>query len=590
MDRMLSERIIAASGAKKASLVLKHARVVNVFTAELEEGDIAIEDGYIVGVGDYAGVTEVDLEGMVVCPGLIDGHIHLESSMVAPGEFEKAVVPHGTQAVVTDPHEIANVAGVEGIRFMMERTKGLTLDVYFMLPSCVPATGLDESGAVLTAEKLAPLYEEERVLGLAELMNSYGTVRAQKEILEKTEAARARGLLIDGHGPGLSGRELNAYVTAGVKSDHECSEAGEAIEKIRRGQWVMIREGTAARNLEALLPLFQEPYYHRCMLVTDDKHPGDLIRLGHLDYIIRKAISLGADPIHAVMMGSFHGAEYFGLREVGAIAPGYKANLLVISDLNDFKVKQVYKNGKLVAENGVMKEGILAAENRSVETPVRVGDSFHLKEIRPEDLAVEKKSDTIRVLCLTPGELITESREVAWTENEGFAPGVCVEEDIVKMAVLERHHDTGHMGLGFLGGYGLKRGAVATSIAHDSHNLIIAGTNDSDMALAGNTVRKNRGGLAVVADGKVLGELPLPIAGLMSEEPAQWVDERLEELKARTRELGIGESIDPFMTLAFASLPVIPKLRLNTYGLIDTEKQEIVEVMVSCTSKSTANR
>ena len=583
MDRMLAERILAASGAKKASMVLKHAKVVNVFTAELEDGDIAVEDGYIVGVGDYEGQTEIELGGAVVCPGLIDGHIHLESSMVAPGEFERSVVPHGTQAVITDPHEIANVAGAEGIRFMMERTRGLTLDVYFMLPSCVPATGLDESGAVLSAEALSPLYEEERVLGLAELMNSYGTVRADKGILNKVEEARNRNLLIDGHAPGLSGRELNAYVTAGVQSDHECSDAGEAVEKLKRGQWVMIREGTAARNLRALMPLFQEPYYHRCMLVTDDKHPGDLIRLGHLDYIIREAISLGADPVHAVMMASFHPASYFGLREVGAIAPGYKANFIVVSDLKDFKVKQVYKNGKLVAENGVMKEGILAAEQRSVETPARVGDSFHLNEIRPEDFRMEKKGSTIRVLCLTPGELTTKELLAPWTENQGVAPGVNIEQDIVKMAVLERHHNTGHMGLGFLGGYGLKRGAVATSIAHDSHNLIVAGACDQDMALAANTVRKNRGGLAVVADGKILGELPLPIAGLMSEEPAEWVDEKLEELKAQTRDLGIGDSIDPFMTLAFASLPVIPKLRLNTYGLIDVEKQEIVETIISCT-------
>ncbi|MEY8353370.1 adenine deaminase [Lachnospiraceae bacterium 54-53] len=591
MDRTkLAERILAASGAKKASLVFKNARVVNVFTAEVEYGDIAVEDGCIVGIGNYEGKREIGLEGAVVCPGLIDGHIHLESSMVAPEEFERSVVPHGTRAVITDPHEIANVAGVEGIRFMMERTKGLTLDVYFMLPSCVPSTGLDESGAVLTAEALAPLYGEERVLGLAELMDSYGTVRADREILLKLQDAGRRILLVDGHAPGLSGRGLNAYVAAGVQSDHECSHAEEAIEKIRRGQWVMIREGTAARNLEALLPLFQEPYYHRCMLVTDDKHPGDLIRLGHLDHIIRKAVSLGADPVRAVMMGSLHAATYFGLRETGAVAPGYKADFIVVSDLKEFKVRQVYKNGRLVAENGMMKEEIPNREGRKAKTPLRVGDSFHLKEIRPEDLRMGEKGSAIRVICLTPGELTTSSRLAPWVEQEGYAPGVCVEQDIVKMAVLERHHDTGHVGLGFLGGYGLKRGAVATSIAHDSHNLIIAGTNDADMALAGNTVRKNRGGLAVAAGGRILGELPLPIAGLMSEEPAEWVEERLEELKAQTRKLGIGEDIDPFMTLAFASLPVIPQLRLNTYGLIDVEKQEIVDAVIPCSSKNTANR
>ncbi len=586
MDRKLAERILAAAGAKKASLVLKHGRVVNVFTAELLEADIAIEDGVIVGLGEYEGENEVDLQGAVVCPGLIDGHIHLESSMVAPGEFEKAVVPHGTLAVVTDPHEIGNVAGTDGIRFMMDRTEGLTLDVYFMLPSCVPSTGLDESGAELTAGKLAPLYEEERVLGLAELMNSYGTTRADSAILEKVEGALSRKKLIDGHAPGLSGRDLNAYVTAGVMSDHECSDASEALEKLRRGQWIMIREGTAARNLEALLPLFKEPYCHRCMLVTDDKHPGDLIRLGHLDYIIRKAVKLGADPIRAVIMGSWNAARYFGLKETGAIAPGYAANLIVVSDLEEFKVEKVYKNGKLVAEEGHMAEDILAAEKKITAIPPRVGDSFHLREITPEQLKIKKKGDTIRVLCLTSGELTTTERLVPWTEKEGTAPGVNIEEDIIKMAVFERHHDTGHIGLGFLGGYGLKRGAVATSIAHDSHNLIIAGTNDADMVLAGNAVRKNRGGLAVAADGKLLGELALPIAGLMSEEPAEVVDEKLEKLKEETRKLGIPEGIDPFMTLAFASLPVIPKLRLNTYGLIDAEQQKTVEVTVSCMEKS----
>ncbi|EFD01724.1 putative adenine deaminase, partial [Hungatella hathewayi DSM 13479] len=513
MDKKLSERILASAGTKKASLVLKHGTVVNVFTAALEQADIAVEDGYIVGVGDYEGVTEVDLKGAVVCPGLIDGHIHLESSMVAPGEFERTVIPHGTQAVITDPHEIANVAGVEGIRFMMERTAGLTLDVFFMLPSCVPATGLDESGAVLPADKLEPFYKDERVLGLAELMNSYGTTRADQGILDKLEGALGKNKLVDGHAPGLTGRELNAYVTAGVKSDHECSTASEAIEKLSRGQWIMIREGTAARNLEALMPLFQEPYYHRCMLVTDDKHPGDLLRLGHIDYIIRKAISLGADPVHAVIMGSCNAAQYFGLKDRGAIAPGYQANLIVVSDLENFRVEQVYKNGRLVAENGTMKEGVLAAERKNIETPVRVGDSFHLKELTPEQLYIEKKSGQVRVLCLTPGELTTTERLVPWTEKEGYAPGVDVDRDIVKMAVFERHHDTGHIGLGFLGGYGLKHGAVATSIAHDSHNLIVAGTNDADMILAGNTVRKNRGGLAIAADGKVLGELALPIAG-----------------------------------------------------------------------------
>lgn len=589
MERNLADRILAAAGTKKASLVFKNAQVVNVFTARLEKADIAIEDGYIVGLGEYLGEREVDLLGGVVCPGLIDGHIHLESSMIMPEEFERVVIPHGTQAVITDPHEIANVAGVEGIRYMIEETKKLYLDTYFMLPSCVPATPLDESGAVLSNKELEPFYREERVLGLAELMDAYHVTRGDQGILEKLSGANRWGKLVDGHAPGMGGKALNAYVTAGVESDHECSDAGEAIEKLSRGQWIMIREGTAAKNLEALIPLFEEPYYHRCMLVTDDKHPGDLLRLGHLDYIIRRAVSLGADPVHAVMMGSLHGAQYFGLKKVGAIAPGYKANFMVVSDLTHFQVKQVYKEGRLIAENGVMKDVCQdacqdvrqKARRRGatkVPVPESVGNSFHLKEILPEQLTIHGKGAQVRVLCLMPGELTTKERLVPWVEKEGYAPGVDVDEDVIKMAVFERHRGTGHVGLGFLGGYGLKEGAVATSIAHDSHNLIIAGTNDRDMALAGNVVRNNRGGLAITARGRVIGELPLPIAGLMSEESAETVDERLEALKEAAAQMGVSKDIDPFMTLAFTSLPVIPELRLNTYGLIDVMRQEVIEV------------
>lgn len=579
MDQRLAERIYAASGRKKPSLVLKNARMVNVFTSELEDGDIAIEDGYIVGIGSYEGERETDLNGNVVCPGLIDGHIHLESSMLSPEEFAKTVIPHGTSAVVTDPHEIANVAGAEGIRFMMDHTKDLDLDVYFMLPSCVPAAKLDESGAVLSADDLAPFYTDRRVLGLAELMDCHGTIQAEPNIMEKITSAADHGRVIDGHGPFLTGLQLNAYITAGVRSDHECSLLEEAVEKIRRGQWVMIREGTAARNLEALLPLFQEPYYHRCMLVTDDRHPGELSRLGHMDYIVRKAIKLGADPVHAVIMASYHAARYFRLDQAGAIAPGYQADLIVVSDLAEFNVSKVYRKGKLVAENGRLTENSGTETSKNNVLPYKVGDSFRLKEIVPQDFALNEDGDTIRVLCLIPGELTTKERLVSWTKKLSDDPKALAAADIVKMAVFERHHNTGHTGLGFLGGYGLKKGAVATSIAHDSHNLIIAGTNDQDMALAGNVVRKNRGGIAVAAGGVVLGELALPIAGLMSREPADWVGERLEELKKQAQLLGVGKEIDPFMTLAFASLPVIPMLRLNTCGLIDVERQEVLKTI-----------
>ncbi len=588
MKEQLYRRIQTASGEKKAQLVLKSAGVLNVFTEELESADVAISDGYIVGVGQgYEGEQEIELPGMIICPGFLDGHIHLESSMVVPVEFERAVLPHGTTGVVTDPHEIANVAGTEGIDYILEETGNLLLDVYFMLPSCVPATSLDESGAVLLAQQLEAYYQKDRVLGLAEMMNSYGTVHGDKEILEKFCGAKRHGRLIDGHAPGISGKALNAYVAAGVQSDHECSDAAEAMEKLRRGQWIMIREGTAAKNLEALMPLCREPFYQRCMFVTDDKHPGDLIRNGHMDGIIRQAIKLGARPAAAIKMASLNTAQYFGLRELGAVAPGYRADLTVLSDLENVSVCQVYKDGKLVARDGEVCEKarerqcpeILKQRQQDMEKRYpRVYRSFQMRKVRESDFAVEKNGSLIRAIRLTPGQILTEEREFAWTEHEGYAPGVDVTKDLIKMAVMERHHGTGHVGLGFLSGYGLKAGAVATSVAHDSHNLIVAGVNDPDMALAANTVRKYQGGLAVVRDGEVLGVLPLPVGGLMTQNPVEQTDEELERLKALTRELGIPDDIDPFMTLAFASLPVIPKLRLNTYGLIDVDSQIVVDI------------
>ena len=505
----LKQQILTAKGDVRAELVLKNARVINVFTNEIEQADVAIRQGVILGVGHYTGETELDLQGKYVCPGLVDGHIHIESSMLCGPAFEQAVLPHGTTAVVTDPHEISNVAGTAGLDFMLETTRDLALSVYFMLPSCVPATGLDESGAVLEAEQLRPYYQLPRVLGLAELMNSYGTVRADEKILQKICDCTAAGKKIDGHAPFLSGEELNAYIAAGVQSDHECSDIHEAMEKLRRGQYIMVREGTAAQNMDSLLPLFQEPYCSRCMLVTDDKHPGDLLQGGHIDYIIRKAIAAGVDPVVAARFA-------------------------------------------------------------------RVFDSFNMDEITPEQLQLKQTGTRQRVICLTPHALLTTEKIVPFCQHPGTAPGVDVAQQIVKLAVFERHHRSGHVGLGFLGNYGLQCGAVASSIAHDSHNLIVAGTNDADMVLAGNTVRKNKGGLAFALNGQVVGELPLPVAGLMSTESAESVEEKLQALKAALKAHGISEDIDAFMTLAFVSLPVIPKLRLNTYGIVDVDAQRIV--------------
>lgn len=576
--KLLREQVAAATGSKKAELVLKNAQIVNVFTQSVETGDIAIEGGYIVGIGNYEGITEKDLGGAYVCPGFLDGHIHIESSMTSPGEFERAVVPHGTTAVITDPHEIANVAGTAGIRFMMQSAQKLDLDVYFMLPSCVPATDLDESGAELLARDLEPFYADEKVLGLAEMMNAFGVTHGDKGCFEKLVQARSLKKAIDGHAPALSGKELNAYVTAGIRSDHECSDFEEAKEKFARGQWIMIRQGTAAKNLKALMGMFEDPYYQRCLLVTDDKHPGDLIRIGHIDAIIREAVSMGADPIRAIRMGTLNAAAYFGLHDMGAVAPGYKADLAVFDDLRTLNVKQVYKGGKLVAENGKMLHQKEKNTDWSTEIKERVFHSFHRVPITVEELQLKETTGTHqRVIDMVAHELITKERIEEWKELPGVAPGVDISRDIVKLAAIERHKNTGHVGLGFLGKYGLKKGAVATSIGHDSHNLVIAGVTDEDMVLAGNRVIENGGGLAIALEGKVLADLPLPIGGLMADEPVEVVDEKLEHMKKLSVELGISEDIDAFMTLAFISLPVIPKLRLNTYGVVDVEKHQVVE-------------
>ncbi len=577
MYNKINEKLIhVANGRQKADLVLKNANIINVFTESIEVGDVAVVDGMIAGIGTYEGVVEKDMTGKYLCPGFIDGHIHLESSMVAPTEFEKAVLPHGTTAVVTDPHEIANVAGCEGIEFMLKYTQDMTLDVLFMVPSCVPATGLDEAGACLEAADIAPFYDNDRVIGLAEMMNSFGVNQADPAILDKINATLEHQRIIDGHAPLLSGQELNGYVAAGIRSDHECSNAQEAKEKFARGQWIMVREGTAAHNLEALLPLFEAPYARRIMLVTDDKHPCDLLRDGHIDAIVRKAVQRGVDPITAIKAGTYNAASYFGLVNNGAIAPGYCADIAVLDNLTDLNVLEVYKDGVLVAEGGKsLVESTVPEMGQQIQE--RVYHSFHVDPVDASKLALEKKGEHIRVIDLNARELLTTERTAGWSCQEGCADGVDPEEDIVKIVALERHKNTGHIGKGFLGKYGLKKGAVATSVGHDSHNLVVAGTNDEDIACAANRVIKNEGGLAIALDGEIVADLPLQIAGLMSTLPLEEVDQRLEEMKAILREWGIPEEIDPFMTLSFVSLPVIPFLRLNTYGVIDVNQQKIVD-------------
>jgi adenine deaminase len=591
------DRILAAAGKIPVDLVLHNAGIINVFTGEIEYGDIAVFDGIIVGIGDYASLADnekiVDCTGRFISPGFIDGHIHIESSMLSPAEFAAAVVPHGTTAVITDPHEIVNVAGLAGLDYMLKASDQLPLEVFLMLPSCVPATSLDESGANLYAVDLAEYMKHDRILGLAELMDFYRTAEAREDIIDKILLTKQHKKQIDGHAPGLKTYSLNAYTTAGVASDHECSNIEEALEKLRRGQWIMIREGTAARNMEALMPLFEPAYAGRCMLVTDDKHPGDLLRQGHVDYLIRKAVEYGADPITAIRMATINAAQYFGLTGMGAAAPGYKADLVILKDLKSLTVEAVYKNGKLTADRGEYKEDNRRKEknclspqdiSKDINSTTKYPDnihkiytSFHLKELVPEDFTNTDNGNFMRVIELVPRELLTKELILPYPMKGFHADEEGIYEDIIKLAVAERHHNTGHIGLGYLKGYGLKAGAIASSVAHDSHNLIIAGTNNEDMCLAANQVRRNQGGLVIVENGRIAGELALPIAGLMCEDSADKVDAVLAALKQEARKLGVKEGIDPFMTLAFLSLPVIPEVRLTTKGIADVKTQKIVK-------------
>lgn len=553
------QRIIAvAAGREKADLVLKNAKYLNVFSNEFLCGDIAVANGLIAGVGKYDGKTEIDVSGKLVLPGFIDAHIHLESSMVTPAEFAKAVVAHGTTTVITDPHEITNVMGIDGVEYMIQASQNLPIDVHFMMPSCVPATEIDESGAELDRKDI-DLYldNNKKVLGLAEMMNYVGVINGDKNVLSKIVTSQAHHKKIDGHAPELSGNDLNAYIAAGVYSDHECSTFENALEKLRKGQFIMIREGTAAHNLKALMPLLTQQYYSRCMFATDDKHPSDLLYGGHIDYIVKQALKNGADPIVALKTATHHAARYFLLNNKGAIASGYLADIVVVDNLEDFNVETVFKCGKLVFDGEVKDFSAPTVDEKLAE---KCFDTFHLDSVTPSSFKVDGK---LGLIGLVGGELLTR--------NLGTADKIDVENDILKIACIERHKGTNHIGVGYVKGYSLKSGAVATSVAHDSHNIITVGCNDDDIAVAVNAIKDSKGGIAVVENGKIKVLLELPIAGLMSDEPLTTVNEKLENAKLSAYELGADKSIDPFMTLSFLSLPVIPSLRITTKGVFDAE-------------------
>ena len=558
------QRIIAAAaGREPADLVLKNATFVNVFSNELSNMDIAVSEGLIVGMGSYHGREEVDCTGKIVLPGFLDAHIHLESSLVSPTEFVKAVLPHGTTTVVTDPHEIANVMGTDGIEYMLQATENLPVDVRFMLPSCVPATPLDESGAILDYRAIDSFYDHPRVQGLAEMMNFVGAINGDEQTVEKIVAAQAHHKKIDGHAPDLVDNDLNAYIAAGVYSDHECHDLKDALAKLERGQFIMIREGTAARNLEALMPLLSSQYADRCMFCTDDKHPNDLLEKGHIDYIVKKAISLGADPITAVKVACHNAARYFLLNNRGGISPGYLADFVIIDNFRAFNIQQVYKKGVLMVDHGEVR-GFPAPEIEPYLVE-RAHKTFHVAALTAEDFAEKRPRG---VIGMVDGEITTV--------DAGYSDRIDVDYDILKIAVVERHKNTHHIGIGYIQGYGLKSGAVATSISHDSHNIIVVGTSEADMAAAVNRVVELNGGI-VVWDGEApIAEVPLAIAGIMSDEPLVTVNEKLEHAKEVAHTLGVNPGIDPFMTLSFMALPVIPSLRITTRGVFDVTTQSYV--------------
>ena len=568
----MSNIINVARGLEKADLVIKNANIMNVLSEEIHKGDIAICDGVIAGIGEnYSGEKEIDINGAYVTPSFIDGHVHLESTMMLPKEFAKTVLPAGTTTVIIDPHEISNVLGLHGISFMHEAVKDLPMNVYTMLPSCVPATPFETSGFDLNSYDLSLLIDKPWVLGIAEMMNFPGVLNLDKNVMAKLELAKSRGKRIDGHAPYLSGKDLCGYIASGVKSDHECTTPEEAIEKLRLGVYVMIREGTAAKDLDALIPVLKTSNTRKCIFVTDDRHPADLKE--HINGMVRRVVEAGVDPIKAVQVASLNTAEYFGLKDLGAIAPGYKADLLVLPDLKTFKPDIVLKDGQVVAQDG--KLAVEIPENDAIATR----NSVNVRWITMDDFKIQTEGDgvkKVRALEVIPHQLITKSvmSDVKVVDGNAISN---VETDTLKICVIERHRATGNIGKGFVKGFNLKCGAIASTVAHDSHNMIVIGTNDFDMYTAAVALIKCQGGKVVVKDGEIISQLPLPIAGLMSDKEFDFVVEKCDELNKAAHSIGC-KLEDPFMTMGFLSLPVIPELKITDKGVFDTNKFDFVDI------------
>lgn len=568
----LERRIRVACGEHPADLVIRGCRLVNVFSGEIYQTDIAIADGRIVGLGAYEGLQVYDASGCYAAPGFIDAHIHLESTCLTVPEFARAVVPLGTTAVIADPHEIANVLGLDGIRYMLDSSEALPLDVLFMLPSCVPATELETSGARLDAQDLASVLSHPRVLGLAEVMNYPGLLACDPRVLAKIALVQDR--VIDGHAPGLSGRDLCAYVSAGIRSDHECTTLQEATEKLRLGMHVLVREGSVAKNLAALLPVITPSSMAQCCLVSDDLHPADLVAQGHMDALLRKAVALGLSPVTAIQLITINPARFLSLKDRGAIAPGYRADLVLLKDLRAFEAVAVFKDGHLVAEQGRLIEKLPQVPHSPKKT-FKIGwdriSGFSIP-------AIDQGRSLARVIGLVPGQLRTRQLICSLTIRNGEAVADPA-RDLVKLAVVERHNRTGNVGLGFVHGLGLREGAIASSVAHDSHNVVVAAVNDADLLAAVKAVDRLEGGFVAVKDGNVLAAVPLPIAGLLSDLPLDGVAAQMAKTLAAARVLGCALP-DPFMTLSFLALPVIPELKLTDLGLVDVARSAVVPLFI----------
>ena len=567
-ETSLEDVVAAARGDKIADILIKNVSMVNVFTGEIYETSIALYGGYIVGFGEYKARKILDAKNMYACPGFIDSHVHVESSMVTVSEYAKAVVPRGTTAVVADPHEIANVLGLDGIKFMIENGKESILRFYVMLPSCVPATNMETSGARLEAKDLLTLVGEEEVIGLAEMMNYPGVVSTQPDVMEKLKAFKDK--VIDGHAPSLVGKELYAYVSAGIGSDHECVRLEEAGEKIRVGMRIMLREGSTEKNLKDLLPLVNKKNYRRCLFASDDRHPSDLLLEGHIDFMVKTAISFGIDPVIAIQMATINAAEYFGLRRIGALAPGYYADLIILDSIkSNFNIKMVFVGGKIVA-----MDGKLVIESKPCIKLVK--SPMNVRWGSLEKIEVFAKDKLINVIGVYPDQILTKKLIFeAKVENSKIVSDV--ERDILKVIVVERYEGSGNVGIGFVKGFGLKNGALGSSVAHDSHNIVAVGVDDEDLRMVVREIAKMGGGMVVIKNKEILASLPLPIAGLMSEKPLEFVKDKLDELTLASKSIGCILP-NPFMTLSFISLPVIPEIRLTDKGLVDVTKNRFISI------------